>query len=1042
MKRTGIKSNFIRNMACLLSVAAVPGLAEAQITGTVSEATNREALSGVTVRLKGRQTYATTDATGHYRIEAAKDDTLVFSFVGLQTLEESVQGRSRVDVALDGEQQQLNEVVVVGYGTQRRRELTGAIAGVSSTHLEYNTAPSIDGLLGGAVAGVNVTRTSGQPGAASSTRIRGGTSVYADNEPLYVIDGFIFFNERNATQAGVAGIESSLNPLASLNPSDIESVEILKDVSAKAIYGSRGANGVILVTTKKGLRNRNEIRYQYTLGVDVAARRLELFDAPQWARWAESVSLSYDGVYLSDGYLAGIGKGSDWQDAVLRTALSHTHELSLGGGNGNTRYMVSGSYTDRDGVVLNSGFRRYGGRVNLDKSLYGGDLTVGVVASADRSVQDALSSLTAGDFAGSSSPFKSGITNSLVYALFMPPVLPIRKGSGFNYDNPFELTELHYYDRAANPVSDLENSLAQTVSTSLLANFHVKYSLPFLPGLSVRANVGANMTYITRNLFAPPYTALGINQDIQGRASVGNRRTDVTQTEWLIAYTNRLGGIHFLDLLGGYTVQNTRTNFLYNKVTHIDSFDNLAKTSAPGDNLLPPASRSDEAELRSVIGRVNYSLLQRYNLTATFRADKSSRFPTGHKWGYFPSLGVSWNVSDEPFFAAAAVKKVVSSLKLRLTGGSSGNQEIGFNDYAAYFNAVRYNGQSALAQTTIYNPDLKWETTSEYNAGIDAGLWNGRVTVVFDVYSKKTFDLLTKTPPPLGSSSGELQTVNLGNLTNRGFELSVAATLAEREKFSWTANVNFARNVNTVTDLGKYSNMTEGDSQERILRTGEAAGSFYGYVFEGVVQANDDVSKLPTVSGTRHKPGDIKLRDISGPDGTPDGKITPEHDRTVIGSIQPDFTYGLSSALRLGRWDLFVSLQGSQGNRVYNKLRRHLSENNSSYNRSAELLDAWTENNPSNSIPAWNSVIDANTLYSRYVEDGSFLRLKTLTLGYTVDNLKFVSPTVKLRVFVSAYNLLLLSPYKGYDPEVAGGIDTGIYPAARSFYLGVVIKLL
>ena len=1039
MKRTRIKSNF-KGVACLVVAAATLGRADAQVTGTVIEATNREVLSGVTVRLNGTQTYASTDSDGHYSIAAATSDTLVFSFVGMQTRVEAIGGRYRVDVSLDEEHRQLNEVVVVGYGTQRRRELTGAIAGVSSTHLEYNRAPSIEGLLGGAVAGVNVTRTSGQPGAASSTRIRGGTSIYADNEPLYVIDGFIFFNERNATQAGVANIESSLNPLASLNPADIESVEILKDVSAKAIYGSRGANGVILVTTKKGTRNSNEIRYQYTLGVDVAAKRLKLFDAPQWARWARNVPLSYEGRYLSDEYLARIGSGSDWQDAVLRAAQSHTHELSFGGGNESTRYLISGSYTDRDGVVLNSGFKRYGGRVNLDKTLYGGDLGVGVTATADRSVQDALSALTGSDFAGSSSPFKSGITNSLVYALFMPPVLPIRNGNEYNYDNPFELTELHYYDRAANPVSDLENSLARTTGTSLLANFYLKYNPRFLPGLSLRVNAGANVNYVTRNLFAPPYTALGINQDIQGRASIGDRRTDVTQTEWLLSYTNRLGGIHHIDALVGYTAQKTGTSFLYNKVTHIDSFDNLAKTNAPSENLSPPASRTDEADLRSFIGRVNYSLLQRYNLTATFRADKSSRFPSGHKWGYFPSLGVSWNASEEAFFAAIR-KRLVSSLKLRVTFGSSGNQEIGFNDYAAYFNAVRYNGQSALEQTTIYNPDLKWENTVEYNAGIDAGLWNDRVTIVFDIYSKKTYDLLTKTPPPLGSSSGELQTVNLGNLTNKGFELSVAATLVAGERFSWTANGNFARNVNTITDLGKYNNLTEGDSQEQILRAGESAGSFYGYVYEGVVQTNEDVSKLPTVSGSRPKPGDVKLRDIGGPNGVPDGKISPEYDRTVIGSIQPDFTYGLSSALNLGKWDLFVSLQGSHGNMVYNKLRRHLSENNSSYNRSAELLNAWTENNPSNSVPAWNSVIDANTLYSRYVEDGSYLRLKTLTLGYTVDKLKFVSPKVKLRVFVSANNLFVLTSYKGYDPEVAGGMDTGIYPAARSFYVGATVVI-
>lgn len=1021
----------------LLLMMCNPALA--QITGIVNDATTQEPLPGATVCLKGTKTITVTNVDGHYQIQASKNDTLIFSFIGLQTHEEPVGERNVINISLRENKQQLNEVVVIGYGTQRRRELTGAVTSVSKSQLEYNTASSIDALLSGAVAGVNVTQNSGQPGAASSIRIRGGNSVNASNEPLYVIDGFIFFSERNATSAGVDNIDGSLNPLASINPADIESIEILKDISAKAIYGSRGANGVILVTTKKGKRNQNNTRYQYTVGVEKLAKKLSLLDAPQWAQWAKSVPLTNAGNYLSDAYLATIGKGTDWQDAVLQTGISQTHELSFSGGDETTRYLLSGNYTDQQGIVINSGFNRYSGRINLDKTLHK-NFTVGLTGSADRSTQNALSTLVEDNFAGSSSPFKSGITNSLVYALFMPPVLPIydyMNGGKYNYTNPFELTELHYYDRAANPVSDLKNSIAQTISTSLLANFYAKYDIPFVEGLTAKINAGTNINYITQNFFAPPYTALGINQDIQGRAAIGNRRTDITQMEYLLTYTKQLNDVHFVDMLAGYTNQKTKTSFVYSYSTHIDSFDNLAKTNANDDELVPPASRTDSAKLYSFIGRINYTLLQRYNLTATFRADKSSRFSAGHEWGYFPSAGVSWNINDESFFTASEkLNTTVSNLKLRVTYGSSGNQEIGFNDYATYFNVGRYNGEAALEMTTMDNPNLKWETTSEYNAGIDAGLWNDRLAIVFDVYSKKTSDLLMKTPPPLGSPTNDLQTVNLGNLTNKGFELSVSGRLIDQKKLSWTMNANFARNKNTLTDLGKYNNLTIGDNQEQILRVGESAGSFYGYIYDGVVQANEDISKLPVVAGTTPKPGDVKLRDISGPDGVPDGKISPEYDRTVIGSIQPDFTYGFSSTLIYCNWDLFVLLQGSQGNEVYNKLRRHLSENNSNYNRSAELLDAWTETNPSNIVPSWNSVVDANTLYSRYVEDASYLRFKTLTLGYTIDKLKFVSPTFKIRLFASAQNLFTLTAYKGYDPEIAQGIDTGAYPVARSFYMG------
>ena len=989
--------------------------AKAQISGVVSEADSGETLPGSYVYLKGSQTFTTTDGNGFYQIAATENDTIVVSFTGFRTHEEAVGIRTVINVSLREDNQQLDEVVVIGYGVQRRRELTGAVANVSAAQLEYSASTSVDALLSGAVAGVNVTQSSGLPGAAASIRIRGGNSVNASNEPLYVIDGFIFFSERNATQAGVANIDGSLNPLSSINPADIASIEILKDVSAKAIYGSRGANGVILITTKKGRRNSNNIRYQYTAGMEKPINKLSLMNAPQWVEWAKSVPLTNGGNFLTDSHLEAIGKGTEWQNAVLQTGVLQKHELSVSGGDETTRYLISGNYTEQQGIVLNSGFERFSGRINLDRKL-NRNLTVGFTGSADRSTQNALSTMLASDYAGSSSPFRSGITNSLVYALFMPPVLPIYNdnGSDFNYNNPFELSELQYYDRAANPVSDLKNSIAKTIGTTLLANLNVQYDIPFVEGFSVKFNAGTNINYITQNFFAPPYTALGVNQDIQGRASVGNRRTDVTQIEYLLTYTKHLNDTHYVDILTGYTRQKTKTNFVFNKVTHIDTFDNLARTNAPSETIMPPASRSDEADLLSYIGRINYTLLQRYNLTATFRADKSSRFSAENEWGFLPSIGLSWNITN--------------NLKLRTTYGKSGNQEIGFNDYAAYFNAGRYNGESALEMTTINNPDLKWENTSEYNIGVDANFWKNRITLVFDVYSKATSNLLMKVPPPLGSPTNHLQTVNLGSLTNKGFEVSANGRLIEKDNIAWSVNVNFARNINRIADLGRYNNLTVGSNQEQILREGDAVGSFYGYIFDGVAQLSDDLSILPTVGGRTPRTGDVKLRDIE-----PDGRITPEDDRTIIGSIHPKFTYGFSTTLNYRRWDMFLSFNGSQGNKVYNKLRRHLSENNSNYNRHADLLNAWTENNPSNSVPRWVAVVDAHYLYSRYVEDASYLRLKTLTVGYIFDNVFVFS----VRLFTGAQNLFTLTSYKGYDPEIAEGIDTGVYPVARSFYVGV-----
>ncbi|MDR0612808.1 MAG: TonB-dependent receptor [Dysgonamonadaceae bacterium] len=1016
---------FLFSVHC--SVFAQQDRGSVSICGQILDAKTNTPLIGATVSIADGKTGTASDMEGKFILNI-KSLPVKFSvnYIGYKTFEIDVYEYMKpLIIELHENQNVLSEVVVVGYGNQKRKELTGSVASVDKVALQQS-AVSIDDLLGGAVSGVNVTQISGQPGAGSEIRIRGGNSIYASNEPLYVIDGFIYFSEKGATQAGVTGIESSLNPLASINPSDIESIEILKDVSAKAIYGSRGANGVILVTTKKGKKGGNSIHYQYSTGIDKPAKKLGLLNAEQWTKiHQEHPAYFYNSPWGDPAYnaftaaqLEATGKPTDssWQDAVLQTGSTQTYELSISGGDDKTRYLLSGNYTDRQGIIINSGFKRYSGRINLDRELFS-NLTVGVTVSANKSTQDALTTLSAGDYAGSSNPFKSGITNSLVYALFMPPVIPVRDAvkNDYNYYNPFELTELRYYDQAANPVSDLKNSIGQTLSTSLLGNFFAKYHLPYIEGLAVKFSAGTNVNYITQNFFAPPYTVLGINQDIRGRGAVGNRNTAVNQSEYLLTYTRQLTPIHYIDLLAGYTNQKTNTNIVLSQTTHLEDFNDLAMST--GTKKL--FNRAEKASLNSILARANYTLLEKYNLTATWRADKSSRFAEKHQWGYFPSVGVSWNVSDESFFAGA--KSVLSLLKLRATYGATGNQEIGFSEALAYFDSSgRYNGEAAYIPGNPGNDELTWETTGEYNIGIDAGFLSDRLKFVADVYYKETNDLLVKVEPPFGSVSTELQTVNLGNVTNRGFELALNARLIERRRFTWVASANFARNINTITGLGESNNMTVGDQQEKIYREGEAVGSFYGFAYEGVDAET----------------GDIILSNL---DDNP--KITARGDRTILGSIQPDFTYGFSTSFTCRRWDMFISLQGSQGNEVYNKLRRHLSEGNSTYNLSADVLNAWTEEKPSNTPRVGADITgntNANTLYSRYVEDASFLKIRNITLGYNLP-VRISKTPVQFRAFVSAQNVYTFTKYTGYDPEIAGGIDTGVYPASRTFLAGAGI---
>jgi TonB-linked SusC/RagA family outer membrane protein len=1034
------KQTYSRLRIFILLLAAIPVAAVSQQTrveGRILDAGSNEPVIGATILLVDGKTGTVSDVDGNFTVNVPSFPVkLSVSYVGYKTADLELYEYSKpVTIVLQEDAGLLDEIVVVGYGTQRRRELTGAIATVSSGVLEHVNATSLDGLLGGAVAGLNVTQNSGQPGVASSIRIRGGNSVNASNDPLYVIDGFIFYSDNSSTKAGMNGIESNINPLAAINPSDIESVEILKDVSATAIYGSRGANGVILVTTKKGAREGARVNYRYYSGWDTPAKKLALLNASQWARMQKDFFMN-KGKY-TDEQIAQLGDGYDWQNAVLQTGISQTHELSVSGGddpNSNRlRYMLSGSYTDQNGIILHSGFRRYNGRVNIDHHLTD-RLTMGVTATAGKSTQNSLTTFQ--DVNYNSSPYSAGIANSLTYALYIPPVVPIYVNGDYNYDNPFEYAYLRN-GTTANPVSDLLNTTGENINTTILGNFYARYNI--WDGLTVKMNAGTYSSHITQNFFAPSYTALGL--ETVGVGGIGNRRQEVVQTEYMLTYTRQLNEHHFIDLLGGYTFQDTKTRYAINLTTHFTNEKLGVNNLADGASPFAPISGASEAKLYSLLGRVNYSLLGRYHLTATVRGDKSTRFAKNHRWGYFPSVGLSWNVHEESLLKDFGT---LSNLKLRLTYGTVGNQEIGDYEYAQTFTASRYNGGVAYTQTNLGNENLKWETTVQYNAGVDAGLFGGRLSLIADVYYKKTSDLLLGVPvdPVLGASA---QLVNVGNVTNRGVELAVNAVILEYDRiWKWSVSANIAHNVNRITGMGDRAQIILGRSEEEVLKTGESLGTFYGLVFDGIVQAGEDVSLLPKTAHGTAKPGDLKMADVSGPNGVPDHEID-SYDRVPLGNIQPKYTFGVQTTVDFRQFDLFVALQGSQGNRLYNHLRRFLESPNDSYNASAALLDSWTEKNPSNTLPGLANM--ANDRYygyldSRYVEDASFVRLKNITLGYTVHTKAFTSVLAPLtvRLFASAQNLFLLTGYRGYDPEVSRGIDLGAYPSARTFSIGAGIS--
>ncbi len=1010
-------------LAAVLTVASTFATWAQTVQGTITDATSGESIIGATVKY-GDGKGVTTDIDGHFTIDVKSLPVkLNISFTGYRPQTVTVyDDEEDINVKLTEKRSYLNDVVVVGYGTQSRTQLTGSVTTVKADVFENSTSSTLDGALSGQVAGLNVTAASGQPGAESSIRIRGGNSVNASNEPLYVVDGFIYFKDASSNSTGLGSIEGSLNPLATINPNDIESIEVLKDISATAIYGSRGANGVILITTKKGKQGEKKasINYGYSLGFSNVTKKLDLMNAAEWAQFQKTYYNNKGGY--TDEQIAALGKGTNWQDAVLRTALQQSHELSINGGTDKGRYAFSANYTDQDGIILNSGFQRYNFHTNAEWELLK-NLKFGVNATYGRSKQSGLTTSEKQVF--NSSPFSAGITNSFVYALLTPPVVPVYNADGsYNFKNPYEYAYFAIGDHASNAVYDLKESVAENINNYLLSNVWATYKLG---DVTLKAAVGLNSEKLTQNYFSGAYTSLGLANE--GIGGVGHRQTDTWQQEYTATYNKDINDNHHIDALAGYTKQNTTSTYSNISTNHFTNETLKQYNLGDGANIYTPQTGISESTLNSIIARVNYTFLDRYNATATFRADHSSRFSKNHRWGYFPSLGLSWNVEKEKFLANA---RHLDYLKLRLTGGVVGNQEI--NDYAftTSYATGSYAGSSSYAKKNTANDNLKWETTASYNLGTDLGLYNGRLNFVLDLYYKKTSDLLLDVP--MGFSTGVTSQIqNVGNVVNKGIEFAVNGTLLKRRHLNWTASANIAHNHNEITDMGITNNVIQGADNEQILRRGEALGSFYGLKFLGIVQQGEDVSKLPTVSGSAPKAGDLKFEDYNG-DGKVDG-----NDRQVLGSIQPDFTYGFSSQFQYREFDASITFAGSHGNKVYNALGRRLEQTGDSYNVLATVKDSWTAENGGNTLPYAGNDRPFSHIDSRYVQSASYLKLRNLTIGYR-PRLPKTFP-VAVRIYATATNLFTITPYKGYDPEVSGGTDRGAYPSARTFTFGVNLTL-
>lgn len=988
------------------------------ITGKVSSA-GAPSLEDATVQVKGTSLSARTDRDGRFSITVPSGATaLVVSFVGFQPVEVDITRITTIDVVLKEKVNDLNDVIVVGYGTSRKKDLTGSVASVNAKDLEKTPVIRADQMLQGRVSGLQFTQTDGQPGSVTSIRIRGTNSINSGNEPLYVIDGF----------AGVGD-------LSSINPGDIQSIEVLKDASATAIYGSRGANGVILITTKKGAAGQHTITFDAYYGIQKMSKKLKLMNAPQFATYLDTLqklnNLQNPATALPLPYtqaqIDALGAGTDWQDALYRAAPIQNYQLGFTGGNADTRYYLSMNYMSQDGIMKNTGFKRGTIRMNLDRRI-SQKIKIGFTSQLAYSSQliDATKTGVGYGAAGA--------------ALVMSPVVPLYDSTGaYTYQN----APLPYVSGAGNPVAGIVSSNDRIATFRGLVNMYGEYEI--IKDLKLKVSVGADVSSATEKRYIPSTTFLGATTVGAGYEGTSNRYSWLNENT--LTYSKTINNIHAIEVVGGFSIQRFDTSG-YSTATNNYFTNSLgANNLSIGSATLTPGAAGTLNTLASYFARANYRLKDKYLFTFTMRADGSSRFGTAHKWGYFPSGAFAWRMSDENFIKNIAA---ISDLKFRASYGVTGNQEIGSyqslsqyvtNGYAFGTNPTRVVG---VTPNNIPNPNLTWESTASADVGFDLALLDNRITMTADYYYKTTSNLLFYVSVPTSSGYNSIL-LNAGKVRNQGFEVSVSSKNIDGPRFKWTSTVNYSTNRNRVLDLNGTNDILVGQTgpyiltnglAPSILRVGQPIGSFYGYIFKGIWQNTDQIKK----SGTKMKvtPGDPIFADLDG-----DSAITG-NDRTIIGHAMPKFIFGITNDFTMGRFNLSVFLQGVYGNDILNVTKySHVGGTNNQFESTA---NAWHGDGTSNTTPRVNSNLEKGTgVISDYLEKGSYLRIQTVTLSYNAPLPKYSKVFKSSLLYFTVQNLYTFTNYSGYNPEVSSfgldnlstGIDLNPYPPARTFIAGL-----
>lgn len=983
------------------------------VSGTVTDE-GGNGLPGVSVVMKGTQSGTNTDASGRFQLSVPDAQTvLVFSFVGYLTKEITVGNQTLINVTLAIDTKSLDEVVVIGYGTQKKRDLTGSVSSVSSKDIERVPVVGLDHALQGRAAGVFVSNNNANPGGEVNIRIRGINSIQGNNEPLYVIDGYIGGN------------------INTVSPTDIESIEVLKDASATSIYGARGANGVVLVTTKKGKKGLTKFNFDTFLGFQTRSKKIDLMEARDYANFINAIDASR-GLQPTYPAVENLPYNTNWQDMAYRTAPWQQYSLSASGGAENINFYVSGAYINQQGILQETGYDRMNIRANLDAKV-SKRINVGArlgYSRINRTVQsgEEIRNVDSdiGYLVSRGLSFQPTATAYDAAGNLLPTIL--------DYDGQtrtiplFELRNVHQMRHENN------------INGNLFAEIQLSKSLKF------RSTYGFDVLDRKQNRYNPS-TVWTTTGGFQNSASVSTTNNIGWLNENYLSFDKSLGK-HQLQVIGGMTLQGFDQEVVGVSVSNFAVDDFLYHNIAAGANI--PNANTDMSQWRqaSFFGRTHFTFHDKYLFTFNGRYDGNSKFGADQKWGFFPSGAFAWRLSDEDFLRQAGW---INDMKLRASYGVSGSEALGPYRSLAAFDAVNpaaiigRERAVGFVPSRLPNPDLRWETTTQLDVGLDFSILKGRMGFVLDYFNKVTNDLFLNQPVPRTTGLGTIQ-ANIGSLRNRGFEMGMDAIVSQGE-LSWNMNLNGTFQNSKILDLGNVDeiifNLNNSHSMS-IMRVGQPLGTFFGYQTDGVWKTQDATIGEYTQFGVPVKPGDLKMIDQNG-----DGDVNAA-DRKIVGFSQPRFFGGMNNFFRYRGFDLSVFMQYVSGNSVYNRTAATSYYNPQSYaNKHVDLNNAWRPDNEDTDIPRAGANIPAD-VYDIYLENGSFLRLREVTLGYTIPSavLKKIGVS-RLRVYATATNLLTFTKYRGYDPEVnyVGGsvtvlnMDNGSYPRARTVMAGLNLTL-